>query len=141
MTIAVTTEELNNLSEEISKLRLEESEISYKKKQVTERLLQLETKMIELLIMSQIQSYRSPSGLCSISKRMSVKLPKTQEDKLAFYNYLKEIGIYEQMVTVNSMTLNGFYREEFEKAEQEGKEVNIPGIKEVTFIPTLSFRK
>jgi hypothetical protein len=41
------------------------------------------------------------------------------EDKGALAAYLKERGIFEDMVSFNAATMNSFYKEEMEKAKEE----------------------
>lgn len=143
--MSVTIEEINKLSEEISILRTTESKIKYGLKQVTDQLDIAETKMMQYLEENQLQRYSSPVGMFSLAQYTSVKTPKTPEDKEKFYTYLKEKGLYENMVSVNSQTLNSFFKEELAMAEQTNEGVDpatlIPGLTEVTLTPRLSFRK
>lgn len=70
--------------------------------------------------------------------KINVKL----EDKFTFFEYLKKNNMFEAMATVNSMTLNAFYKEEMARAISEGKDdFNIPGVKESSMHASLSIRK
>ena len=80
-------------------------------------------------------------GTISVAKRLSVSHPKEPEAKAAFFEYLKNKGIFEDMVTVNSQTLNSWYRQEFELAKDEGRLVEIPGVGEPNYVETLSMKK
>lgn len=137
-----TISDMENLAARIKELRDAEAKASAAKKLVSEELEQAENSMMELLIAEGKDSYRSNVGLLSISARTSVRLPQTDEDKKAFFDHLKSVGLYERMVTVNSATLNSFYKAEFEAALQAGNvDFSIPGIKEVTLNKSLSFRR
>ena len=46
-----------------------------------------------------------------------------------FFNYLKGKGVFEQMITINSRTLNAFAKVELETANEEGVlDFQIPGL-------------
>lgn len=137
-----TIADLNKLAEEIADLRAKEAEAALVKKEITGRLEDAEKKMIETLLANEMTSYRSPSGLCSLSFRTSVKTPKTLEDKTALFEYLKQKGLYDTMVSVNSQTLNSFYKSELEAAKERGDDnFNVPGVTEISVQQILSFRK
>lgn len=141
-TSEVSVSDLNNLAGEIAELRSQEALASQGKKKITEALETAETKMIELLTGAGLTKFDSAFGKVVISHRLSVKTPKTPEDREAFYNRLKEQGLYEAMISVNSQTLNSYYKEEFEKAKERGDDdFEIPGIREVTMNPILSFKR
>ena len=90
-------------------------------------------------------------GTVKIIERKSVRTPKTAEDKRKFFNYLEEVygpSLMQSMQTVNSKTLNGFYREEANKAtshmseqEKAAYEHRLPGLEPPQSFVTLSFRK
>lgn len=139
---APTVKEMNDLAEEIARLRSEEDEASDKKKAITAKLEAAENKMVELLITNNLKNYRAPAGLASLSFRTSVKTPKTPEQKTLFFEYLRKTGRYDDMVSVNSQTLNSFYKEQLELAKERGEDdVQIPGITEITVNPNLSFKR
>lgn len=140
--MAITTEELNKLAESISVLRTEEKAAGDVKRAITEKLEAAEYQMITWLVESNLKNYRSEAGLVSLAYRTSVKTPKMPEEKAKFYEYLREKGLYEAMISVNSATLNAFYKEQFALATEAGNsDFAIPGITEVTIDPILSFRK
>jgi len=137
-----TLNEMEELSAEIAELRLQESAASNAKKIITEKLTLAENKMIETLTANSMDSYRSKVGLLSLSERTSVRLPKSDDDRAQFFNWLKNMGLYDKLVTVNSQTLNALYKEKFEEAKSLGNsEFAIPGCNEITITETLSFRR
>jgi hypothetical protein len=140
---AVTLGTLNRLMGEVKELRDKETRVNFEKKLITDELEAKEAALMEILVSNNMGSFRSPYGLASISKRLSVKTPKSEDDRKKFFEYLKEKGVYDHLITVNSMTLNSYYKEEFAAAEQRGDAdtFTIPGITEVTIQPILSFRK
>jgi len=104
-------------------------------------------KKIQSSIMSYLEalgkdSYKSKAGNVYLSKRLSVKVPKEPQAREEFFSYLKEKGIFEDLITVNSQTLNAFYKEEFEAAITNGAtDFKLPGIGEPTYFETLNMRK
>lgn len=139
---SITVDQLTRQCQKIADLRWEESQLSMTKKKVTEELELAEKEMLEMLNQSGLKNFKSPVGTVSISHRTSVKTPKTEEDRQAFFEYLKSKGLYDTMISVNSATLNSFYKAEFEEAKERGDDdFEIPGIKEVTIDQNLSFRR
>lgn len=140
--MSITVEDMNSKCKEIAVLRAEEAVISAQRKQILDKLDEAERQMIEMLAESGLNSYKSPFGQAIITHRTSVKTPKTPDERARFYQYLKERNLYETMITVNSQTLNAFYKGELEQARERGDlDFKVPGINEVTIVPTLAFRK
>lgn len=87
-------------------------------------------------------SYDSSFGKIVIQKRFSVRQPKDPEEREKFFNYLREKGLFEDMVSVNSMTLNAYYKQELETARQEGNfDFAIPGLSEPTVVEYVTLRR
>jgi hypothetical protein len=137
-----TLDEMNAQVEQIARLREKEAEASAAKSVITKELEAAELKMMGMLQEGGLTNYRSPMGLVSVSFRTSVRTPKTPEDREKFFAFLRQRGLYDALITVNSQTLNSFYKDEFEQAKQRGDVAfEIPGIKEVTMTPNISFRR
>jgi hypothetical protein len=137
-----TLDEMNAQVARISELRAREAELSAAKTVASNELAVAEAEMIAMLEAGGLTNYRSPLGLVSVSFRTSVRTPKTPEDRAAFFAFLKERGVYDTLITVNSQSLNSFYKDEFAQAKERGDiAFEIPGIKEVTMTPNISFRK
>lgn len=106
------------------------------------QLLALEMKAISYLTALDLTSYKSANGTMTVTTRASYKLPKTWENKQALFDYLKEKGLYEEAVSVNSQWLNGFCKREVEAATEAGDLFfSVPGIEYSPGSPNLSFRK
>ena len=109
--------------------------------------LEVDKKVIEaniLTIMKEenLPSFKSEHGTLSIKNNKSVAQPETLEDKLAFFDYLKEQGIFHEMVSVNSRTLSSWAGKEIEAKEQKGVFGWVPpGLKAVNEYQSLSVRK
>ena len=73
---------------------------------------------------------------------MSVKTPKTLEEKEEFFNYLRSQGVFNELVSVNSRTLNSFYKSMAEKAAEDGVlDFKMPGIEEPVPYTKLKMRR
>jgi hypothetical protein len=72
-------------------------------------------------------SYKSQHGTVIRKEAWRYSLPKTEEDREAFFQYLKDKGVFDQLITVNSNTYNSFIRAEVEAAD-DPMAVSIPGV-------------
>lgn len=70
-------------------------------------------------------------GKLTVRKDFRVSMPKEPEAKEAFFGYLKEKGLFEDLATINHNTLNSFYKQEAQAAAEEGNlGFVIPGLGE-----------
>lgn len=140
--------------EDISLMEFEKAIQEYAEaKEEVERLGALKNKATEVMdmfesrVMSIMQafnktSYRSSYGLLVRSERWSWKTPKSDEEKDAFYGYLKEKGLFDTMISVNSQTLNSFAKKELEAAKELGDiDFTIPGLGEPTLTEMIALRR
>jgi len=75
----------------------------------------------------------------------SVKVPKTVEEKLELFAWIKDNkgeDVLNRYLTINSRSLNSFYKEELEIAKEEGNvNFKIAGIEEPQVYYKLGMRK
>lgn len=92
----------------------------------------LEMKVKQYLDSMERKNYKSKLGTISIVKEVSYALPKTDEDRTAFFNYLKEKEVFDELISVNHKTYNSYIKEQREMAETEGRvlDFKIPGVGE-----------
>ena len=74
-----------------------------------------------------------------VQEKKSVRVPKEPEARDAFFDYLKAIGAFDDMITVNSRSLNAWYKEQ--EANSEALEFRVPGIEPPTVYTEVSLRK
>jgi hypothetical protein len=101
-------------------------------------------KVVEMLQATNSKSFVSDHGKVTLVEKMSVKVPKTLEEKEAFFNWVeKNMGEDARVVyaTINSATLNRLYNEQSEEAAARGEVLSIDGISEPNVYTTLSFKK
>ncbi len=140
--MSLTLAEMNNKIADLRALSVKEKDLKDALKEVNAVQAEIEAQLIEALMDNQLKNYRAPEGLVSLVQKTSVKTPKTPEAREAFFGWLRERGLYDQLISVNSMTLNALYKEEFEAAALRGDmDFKVPGLEEVTITPSISFRK
>lgn len=105
-----------------------------------ERLDKMEADLIKILEAANLKSFKAENGQVDIRQRLSIKTPQG-EQKESFFNYLKELGLFEAMATINYNTLNSWYKEEQERAVQEGRYLDIPGLDIPTMTPILYVKR
>lgn len=98
--------------------------------------------LLQVLEATGLDSIKAHGYTFSPREEMSVKNPQTPEDKEAFFLYLKEQGLFENMISVHSRTLNSMYKSASEDALRRGElEFRIPGIEAPTVFKKLVIRK
>lgn len=76
-----------------------------------------------------LYGFDHPLGKFTLVSRTSVKVPKTEEERAEFFEYLRSRGIFDSMITVNSQTLNAWYRAEEEAQLASGVvDFQVPGL-------------
>jgi hypothetical protein len=86
--------------------------------------------------------YVEGHGLLHTVDRFTVPVPKTIEQKKQFGKYLQEKGIFWELMSVNSATLNSFHKTELEAAISRGDvDFKLPGIGDPSHIRTLNIKK
>lgn len=117
----VTIKELTDICESMYRLKKEIADIEAQAKSKQEAYDELERKVLSTFEASGLSNFETPSGKIIMQSRLSVKQPASPEDKKKFFDYLREKGIFEEMVSVNSRTLSAFVKREVEIAEEEGR--------------------
>jgi hypothetical protein len=142
--MSITVEEMNKVVEQV---RQKEAEYEAAKKISTELGYEVDAlyeQMGKMLLDLGQDSFKTPLGTISLRKRTSFKVPKDEESRNAFFGKLKEMGVFDSMITVNSNTLNSFLKAEYESAEARGEDMVIykfDGIEPPTISVTASLRK
>lgn len=84
-------------------------------------------------------------GTIAITRTEQVKVPSNVVQKKTFFNYLSELGedVFLSLATVNSQSLNAWYRQQLENARTQGTLLgfSVPGVEEPTTRETLRFTK
>ncbi len=119
------------MCEDLSSLRTKIKELEDEAKKLSEKKKEIERKLLNHMKETGLNQLKGSFGTVSIVHKKSISQPGSFEDKLQFFEYLKEQGIFEQMVSVNSRTLQSWVGKEIEAKEKEGVLGWLPpGIKE-----------
>jgi len=80
-----------------------------------------------------LDKFHSESGTFSYKYEQSFKVPKDPESKQLLFDWLRERGLYDTAISVNSMTLNSLLKAEEGNAIEEGDlDFKVPGIERGT---------
>ena len=108
-------------------------------KEEFEKLSNVILKMLEL---SELDSVRAHGFLFFKENKTSVPVPKTIEEKKALFAFLEERGLFLEMVSVHSQTLNSLYKSLSDEALKNGiLDFKIPGVGEATNFIKLKLRR
>lgn len=143
---AITTEQLDHLIKEMKRLDDEKDEAKKAHSEASEKYEAARDAVLSALkACGKSKYYVDGLGTAFIASRLSFQTPKEIEQKDAFFKWIAEThgdDVLKGMVTVNSQTLNGFCKREFEAALERGDaDFKIPGINEPTAQETVNFRK
>lgn len=107
-----------------------------------EALKKVSNEIRNVLEAMELDSLKAHGFTFYIEEKESVKTPKTLEEKRLFFEYLQSIGMYDEMVSINSQTLNSLFKTMSEKAAEEGiLDFVMPGIEAPTSYKNLKMRK
>lgn len=105
-------------------------------------LKEMQNHIASILEAHEKQSYQSAYGTVYFNETTSFKLPEGPENKQAFFQHLKQKGIFEDMVSVHSKTLNSYCKKELEAAIEQGNVTyKIPGIGDPVVMKDVRFKK
>lgn len=127
--VDISVQRLNQMVEQLAQLRAEEETLDLERKKLQMKLDALEGQLMEILEEQGMSSFTAPSGLINLVHKSSVTTPKTLEQKRSLFKYLSDRGVFEELVSVNSQTLNSFYRAEEAMALERGEfDFSLPGV-------------
>lgn len=127
---SVTVKDLDTLIEQLVK-KIEEINVQ---SEVTTKLNKeynaLEYKIASYLKDLGREEYDHPAGKFVFVETFRVNMPESDLDKQAFFDHLRERGIFDKYATVNSNSLNALYKADLADAKTRGEEMTftMPGI-------------
>lgn len=138
----VTLREFESLIEKAYELKKQKEEFEMQAESVGAELQEVQKQLLVYMADFDKTSYKSRFGNIIRVQKTSVTVPKDPEAKAAFFKFLESRGIKDDILTINSQTLNSFYRAEKEAAIASGaEEFSLPGIAPPTVYETLQMRK
>lgn len=133
---------MQDITKELAELWLELDDIEQVKKAKEARYKELAATLKSTLELLDVEKLEAHGFLFYKKNSTSVKLPETMEQKQALFEYLRTLGLFDEIVSVNSRTLNKLYKDQAELAAKEGNfDFKIPGVGEPTSFTTLELRR
>lgn len=140
--VGVTLQQLEALVSETYKLQDECDAIETSLKEKQKILNNCKGRLLSIFQEFNKSNYRTHRGLIIRQKRFTVMHPKDPASKKAFFDWLKQKKVFEEVVTVHSQTLNSLYKAEMQAAIDAGQtDFSIPGIEEPKYVETLALRR
>lgn len=127
----ISVKDLSRLADQAFELdmqiKIKEAELKERSKE----LMSLKFKILRILEQNDLPNFKCSHGLFYKQKEVNVPLPKGP-DRDAFFEYLKQTGQYDALVTLNHRTVNSWYKKERQIAESEKRLLIIPGLSSPT---------
>lgn len=140
--MSITLEELEKRHKEIFQKRADYEAAKAEASRIYTELKSMQEEFAEILEAHGRTKYQSENGTFSFKYEQNWSLSANPEEKQAFFEYLKEKGLYDSMITVNSRTLNSFCKHEEEAAlEHNDVDISIPGLNKSDPFIKVSMRK
>jgi len=128
-----TLAELDDLVTDYFGIRREIDELESLVSALNLRRRTFEKRFQDILIVNNLNTFKGSAGTIALEKRFSVKGPATIEDKKLFFEYLQHTGQFWSLASVNSQSLNRWYKDESIAAGEMGSsEMSIPGLSQPT---------
>lgn len=132
------SEELQKVTEGVRSVFEQKAVVDNLKERLAEenkKLTSLKMGMLETLDAGELEKYNVPGfGTVSRLRKFSIKVPKDPESKQALFDYISEKhgeDVLFNMTSINSQTLQSFYKDEKAIAVVEGNiDWNLPGVGE-----------
>jgi hypothetical protein len=130
--------------------QLREAKNLYDTKKLESNALHAEMKTLEervtgLMKLAGLTEFTATGyGKVSLSELLSVKTPKSPDEKKAFFSWVREnMGddAYYAYMSVNSASLNSMYRHKVEEYGERGEVLEVAGLEAPTSYTKLSLRK
>lgn len=138
----LTMEEMSAMCAKFAELKQKKSDLEDLAAEIGKEIAALQEQIIEKFVEHEIPRFEGPFGTLSVVSSSTFKQPETTEEKLKLFEYLKEQGLYEEMVKVDSRTLSSWATKEVEAKEREGILGFIPpGLSQPHQFMKLSLRK
>jgi len=139
----VTVQTLKNLVKETFEFKAELAILKKQKTEMEVEYKEMTSRILAYLDDLELANFKVPGfGNAIVQNKFSVKVPREPEEKKKLFKYLQDRGEFLELATVNSATLNSYYKQEIANAVDEGNEdFKIPGIEEPMHYQDLQMRK
>lgn len=139
---SIPKDDLAALTKEAADLKLELEQAEAVVSKVKERYNAVTNTILKTLELMDMDSVKAHGFLFYKQTSTSVTTPKTAEEKEALFKFLADKGIFLEIASVNSQTLNSLYKSLAAEAADEGNyDFKIPGVGEPTSYTSLKLRR
>jgi chromosome segregation ATPase len=137
----VTVKELDELTKKLVELNKSKDALEDQVTVINKEIMQIEQQCTNYMKELERDEYVSPFGKVSIEEKWRVNLPDTPVAKKLFFDHLRERGLFDKYATVNSNSLNAYFKAEWEEAKRTGN-VNfaLPGIEAPRLFEKTNFK-
>lgn len=111
----------------LAQLTEEEDEIDRKWKVLQVDISKLKSEIQALLEADGMDKMETEDGRVTLAVIKQISMPKDSENKNKLFDYLKDKGLFEDMITINHQKLNSFYKQEMD-ANKENPFFQVAGI-------------
>lgn len=132
--------DMDDLVTRLSEAKAEEAEQKRIYSEKTKVVEEIEGEIMKELTAQGLDSFKASKGTVYISERYAVKFPTDLDVKAQLAQYLKDRGAFDAMWSINYATLNAFFKQEVERAKENGELVDVPGLNPL-LTKTLNHRK
>jgi hypothetical protein len=137
--MSIAVEELEEKIKECFDLRDQVIALKEQLADITGDLERKQQYVADVLKSLNKDSYHSRHGIFGHKEKHSYKIARDPELKNLFFEFLKKEGVYDQLRTVHSASLNSYANE---KIEKEGlMDYDIPGLEKSETYTVVSMRK
>lgn len=138
----VTVKELDDLGSDIFELKTQKDALEDQLSEINKTLQAKERKCIEIMRELKLETFKGSRGTLTPYDKTSYAVPKTEEDRAKFFDYLKQHNVFDGMVTVHHATLNAYVTQAYNEAKEKGDIFfTVPGLGAPTITTILSKTK
>lgn len=138
---SLTVEAMDELVRQLREAKTSYEQLQEKADELKAAYTKAKDQVMNALVQLKRDNYAVDGhGLAYISRKEVYTTPKTNEDKTALFNYIKNKygpDTLMSLVSINSQTLTSWANKETETGEVQV----IPGLNQPTMVETLNFRK
>ena len=137
----MSIQDLSALIDQASAYKEQVDEKKEQLKDIQKELDKLNKMIVEYFEENNLKSIKGETYMAYTVERRSLKI----EDRNEFFSWLRDKGIFDDVISVSSQKLGPLYNEELELAKESGDfgflEKGIPGLSSPTTHKTVSYKR
>lgn len=134
--------DLKDVTKQAADYKEEIDAMEVKLKSIKEKYKRVSDTILRTLDLMELENVRAHGFLFYRETKSSVVTPKTPEEKKMLFDFLQEKGVFLEIASVNSQTLNSLYKTFAAEAADKGNfDFKMPGVPEPTSYTSLKLRR